>query len=284
MGKEVRFLNSVKKADGGYSVTYGADDFNKMVSCLIGCGVAPFPSKSTYSLQELTQMTEAVVGSGASLDGLKVSLSGNTIKIAEGIGFFSNGATIEVDSAGVTLSRNSTNTIYVYAAYDASLNTCDFYTKTSEPSETDTYFIIKLAKISSDGTVTDLREIARSKVGTMGRNVTKSFVVVERDVSVQTSDVYYSSGEDVIIWEESLNVAQFNLIKITGGTSWTAPKNINETAEIEDGGVFQVHYSSYGSTTYNVIYCRYSSGKLQLYVPGNTKYCAVIHNLQLELY
>lgn len=46
MGKRVLFLDSVKKDDGSYNITYGTDDINAIVRSLTGAGVSLFPSKS----------------------------------------------------------------------------------------------------------------------------------------------------------------------------------------------------------------------------------------------
>lgn len=277
MGKEVRFLSSVKNSDGSYNVKYGVDDFNKMVSCLIGSGVAPFPSKDTYTTDELNMMTESVISSGASLGGLKASLAENVISIAQGIGFFSNGATIEVDSEGVTLDYTAADMVYVYAAYDANLNICDFYARDTEPAETDNYFIIKLAQISIEGKVTDVRSFAVSKVGTLGRNVPVVIDMYDGDAGVAG---YISPGGSIILHD--FDISRFNVVHIKG-TPYSDYADsidyygIHNSSYVFDsaipleylysGGTVTIYNWSPNSNSRYVLYVRCRNGKVELYCP-----------------
>ncbi|MBE7024242.1 MAG: hypothetical protein E7412_07250, partial [Ruminococcaceae bacterium] len=86
------------------NVSYGTDDINNITRRLVGAGVAPFPAKDSYSTSDLNLLTEAVAASGVMLDGCKCSLlcngDTNEISVAQGIVYFDNGATLEVDSEG----------------------------------------------------------------------------------------------------------------------------------------------------------------------------------------
>lgn len=201
MGKKVYFLDSVEQSDGSYDNTYGVDDVNAIVSNLVGAGVAPFPSGDTYDVSELNSLTSALVAEGTSLDGLKVSFADNKIHIAQGIGYFENGATIVVDSDGEELDYNVAETLYVYAEYNQALNTCGFHTSESEPVSSTGIYVLILATIAADGTVTDKRVIAQSKVATLGRNV-------PLQLWKQTEGKTYRAG-DVIV-EAEIDVSRFN--------------------------------------------------------------------------
>ena len=197
MGKKVYFLDSVKQSDGNYDNTYGVDDVNAIVSNLVGAGVAPFPSGDTYDVSELNSLTSALVAEGTSLDGLKVSFAENKIHIAQGIGYFENGATIVVDSDGEELDYTVAETLYVYAEYNQALNTCGFRASESEPSKGTGIYTLMLATIAADGTVTDKRVFAQSKVATWGKNIFLMLYEVTADLTTKVGDVYYDEKIDL---------------------------------------------------------------------------------------
>lgn len=192
MVKKVYFLDSVEQSDGSYDNAYGVDDVNAIVSNLVGAGVAPFPSGDTYSVSELNSLTSALVAEGTSLDGLKVSLAEGKIHVAQGIGYFENGATIVVDADGEELDYKVAETLYVYAEYNQALNTCGFCVSESEPVSSTGIYVLILATIVADGTVTDKRVFAQSKVATLGKNA-------YFDVFTPTKDTTYSAGETICI-------------------------------------------------------------------------------------
>ena len=77
---------------------YGTEDVNNITKNLVGAGIAPFPTKDTYTAEDLNGLTSALVGSGTSLDGCKCTVSGTTVTVAPGIIYFSNGVVMTVDS------------------------------------------------------------------------------------------------------------------------------------------------------------------------------------------
>lgn len=291
MGKKVYFLDSVKKSDGTYDNTYGVDDINSIVSNLVGAGVAPFPSNNTYDVSELNSLTNALVTAGTSLDGLKVIFSDNKIYIYQGIGYFENGATIVVDSDGEELDYNVAEILYVYAEYNQALNMCGFYTSETLPTSSTGIYVIILATIAADGTVTDKRHIAQSKIATMGRNECRSYTIVDK---VDGYNNYYSStGEEVIVWEEALDIRRFNLIQVkfqysSAGSSlngWGSDVDI----EITNGGLATntIYYRSKSSSLSYQLMIRDRDGKLQIYVPAWTSspvYECNIYSLYLNIY
>lgn len=294
MGKKVYFLDSVKQSDGSYDNTYGVDDINAIVSNLVGAGVAPFPSGDTYDVSELNSLTNALVAEGTSLDGLKVSFADNKIHIAQGIGYFENGTTIVVDSDGEKLDYNVAETLYVYAEYNRALNTCGFYTSQSKPAPSTGIYVLVLATITADGTVTDKRVIAQSKVATLGRNECRRYAIVDRDTSDTTNDTYCAPvGEALVIWEQMVDISRFNLVLVKCKATWNGSTAdgwaANREIEIEEGvfpntSVFVKYWDS--SRNYSLM-LRYNDGKLQLYIPasesGYTHYM-MIHSLCLNIY
>lgn len=213
MGKKVYFLDSVEQSDGSYDNTYGVDDVNAIVSNLVGAGIAPFPSGDTYDVSELNSLTSAIVAEGTSLDGLKVSFADNKIHIAQGIGYFENGATIVVDSDGEELDYNVAETLYVYAEYNQALNTCGFHTSESEPVANTGIYVLILATIAVDGTVTDKRVIAQSRVATLGRNVefeVPNIFVPTTAANNNNSAMYLY--KDTVLWEDDFDLTRFNYV------------------------------------------------------------------------
>lgn len=179
MGKKVLFLDSVLQDDGSYSPVYSAADINQITKNITGGGIAPFVSDSTYSTTELNSLTQAIVQSGTSLDGLKVTYNaeGQKINIAQGICFFDNGASMSVDSEGVSLPYTAANITYVYAKYDEALNTCDFYADTTAPPASDAsagIYVVKLATVGADGAVEDLRTLSKIKVASDAPHTTET--------------------------------------------------------------------------------------------------------------
>ena len=151
------------------NVSYGTDDINGIVACLVGAGIAPFVSKTSYSTSAFNALTAAVVGSGTSLGGCKCTRSGSAVKVAQGIIYFENGVTMQVDANGYTVTPAADTAGYIYAYFNTSLQTADILFGTALPT---TGHCVKLAQISADGTLTDCRTFARSKAATFGKNTT----------------------------------------------------------------------------------------------------------------
>ena len=286
MGKKVYFLDSVKQSDGSYDNTYGVDDVNAIVSNLVGAGVAPFPSGDTYDVSELNSLTSALVAEGTSLDGLKVSFADNKIHIAQGIGYFENGATIVVDTVGEELDYNVAETLYVYAQYNQALNTCGFCTSESKPASSTGIYVLILATIAADGVVTDKRVIAQSKIATLGRNECRKYVAFDNSDATQYVG---NATTDTVIWEQEIDISKFNYIILTGMKN--SSTYINYTKNIEDGTPFnaEVYYRYQNTYWYYSLWIRYIDGKLQLYIPKknpdfHNNYCMYIISLTLQIY
>lgn len=271
MGKKVYFLDSVEQSDGSYDNTYGVNDVNAIVSNLVGAGVAPFPSGDTYDVSELNSLTSALVAEGVSLNGLKVSFADNKIHIAQGIGYFENGATIVVDSAGEELDYNVAETLYVYAEYNQALNTCGLYTSESEPVSSTGIYVLVLATIAANGKVTDKRVIAQSKVATLGKNIVRNVIIeLSKDsfgyAHYDTGDIVYEFNE--LTW---LELSKYNTMRISGYA--TAIKSIEKEIKLEtlfnseSKEIIIAKVNTSSTVDDSAIALRFINGKLQLYVP-----------------
>ncbi len=176
--------------------TYGAEDINSITQRLTGSGVSPFLTKDTYNPEDLNSLTKELVEAGTSINGLKVTLENGIAKIGKGIGFFSSGATVEVDDDGTEVEIIAEKTNYIYAEHNEETNIISFMSSPTKPSDTEYVHPILLAKISSKGVLTDLRTHAKSKFVTAGRNnvkkITLSNVTFKNDDTIYTPDFDYS--------------------------------------------------------------------------------------------
>lgn len=269
MGKKVLFLDSVEKGDGSYNVAYGTDDINAIVRSLTGAGVSIFPSGETFNVSDLNSITEAMVSAGVSFDGLRVSLSDGKIHIAPGIGFFENGAIITVDADGVELEYKVAENVYVYAEYDKTLNICDFHTSEEAPTEAEGVFRIMLAVIEADGTITDQRTIARSKVASMGKNVEIEISALKESNSIMESKParVFSAGD--ILWQGELNLSQFNYIISNFNYYYGEFKTnlkISKVDNLEQGPI--TLFSKVNNTKLPKLYLKAEGGSVRLCAEG----------------
>ncbi len=191
------FFDSVQGADGSYSPTYGASDLNDAISNLVGAGVAPFLSKSSYSTADLNDFTKALVIPGVNFNGLKVSydVQTQTAAIGQGVGYFSNGATVVVDSEGISVSAALPATgryIFIYCLYDENLNTCSFLCSPTYPKTTNGQYTLMLGELNSVGEVKDIRSFARMKVASDAPHVRQEFTVTIPSSSAEAGTVLAS--------------------------------------------------------------------------------------------
>lgn len=157
---------------------YGTDDINNITKNLVGGGVAPFPTKDSYSLSDLNSLTSALVESGVCCDGLRCSISGGSVTVSEGILYFENGVCLTVDEEGYEIEITSETKGYVCAHFDDASQEADIKFCTDIPQSG---FYVLLAEISADGIVSDKRNFARSKVGTLGTNCSVLFIPTEEN-------------------------------------------------------------------------------------------------------
>lgn len=151
---------------------YGTDDINNITKNLVGGGIAPFPTKDSYSISDLNSLSSAVVESGVCRDGFKCSLSGNVVTIAEGVLYFENGVCLTVDEGGYEVEVMPSTAGYICAHFDDEKQEAEIIFCTQLPS---IGFNVMLAEISAEGVISDKRVFARSKIGTLGTNSKVTF-------------------------------------------------------------------------------------------------------------
>ena len=141
----------------------GAEDLNKLTNLFVTGGVADtFENGMPYSVSVLNNVVYANAGSGIvpeTVDTLKVTLDGNCATIAPGTAFFDDGTVMVIETAEnvyITLGKVQ----YIALKSSVSENRAYIICTENEPSEN----VVLLAKISEDGTVTDLRKYAKGKV------------------------------------------------------------------------------------------------------------------------
>ncbi len=181
--------------------TYGAEDINSISQRITGSGVSPFLTKDIYNPADLNSLTRELVEAGTSTDGLKLTKENGKVKINKGIGFFSSGATIEVDDEGVELDIVSGETNYIFAEHNEETNIISFKNSSERPEETTYIHPILLGKISMSGVLSDLRTYARSKILTTGRNNVKI---------ISLSDI--TRGDDKTIYTPDFDYSEYNYV------------------------------------------------------------------------
>jgi len=193
-------------------VLYGTDDINNITGGLVGAGIAPFTAKDSYSVSDLNAMTEAVVGAGVQLEGCKCTVSGIgspnlKVSVAQGIIFFDSGVRMEVDSEGYDFSIPSNQEGYVFAHFSPSLQKADIFFENEVRDDGET---VLLAKILQNGCVEDRREYARSKIGTLGRNIIYKAELEKLQTPVDHEEKYIvmkTVGVDVMRFNYAVLVA-----------------------------------------------------------------------------
>ncbi|MDO4618443.1 MAG: hypothetical protein Q4B31_02855 [Clostridia bacterium] len=153
---------------------YGADDVSKAFSNLLTSGVLPYAERETVA-QSLNAMTQEVISDGVTgYDGMEVTWKNGIITIGSGTAYFDSGVAVMVDSDGCTLECGENEEGYVYFLYTEELNLVAPKFTAALP-EGD---VIPLAKIDADGTVTDMRKYAMSKIMLNTKNSYIDFHIV----------------------------------------------------------------------------------------------------------
>lgn len=166
------------------STVYGPEDINDITRDLTGAGIAPFVSKDSYNVSDLNVLTSALVESGVQLDGCRCTVYNPgavdmTVTVAQGIIFFQSGVRLTVDEQGYTIAVTPNTAGYIYAHYSPSLQKADIVFGTDFPADGE---YVVLAEVLADGSVADKRTYAKSKVATIGKNVSfkRNFVAMDK--------------------------------------------------------------------------------------------------------
>lgn len=185
--------------------TYTADDVNKAFSRLTTQGVSLF-SDTGQPLADLNTATANLVGSGVelyNLDACKVIKTGaDAYKVMPGTAFMPQGQAITVDAEGYsfTASEGTAYSVIMFAAANTGVITAR---AGDLPSNS-----ILLATISADGTVTDRRTYAKTKVAPATANIviekqTGQFSMNRTDYESVNVDVGYSAFSYVRLWYDA---------------------------------------------------------------------------------
>ncbi len=142
----------------------GAEDLNNLAKRFVTEGVADiFKNGLPHNISNLNSIVTANATEGVVPDtdnSLKVYVSGSNILISPGTAFFPDGTTMTVDSDGITLPYTKGTSQYVYLISDRSTNSC--FAMTSRDVRVGNLLV--LAKVETDGTVTDKRQYAKGKI------------------------------------------------------------------------------------------------------------------------
>ncbi len=238
------------------NIRYGTDDINDITRSLVGAGVAPFLSKDTYTVSKLNALTEALVERGVQLDGCKCSIetigNKNIIKVGQGIIFFENGTRLTVDSDGYQIETDFNEPGYVFAVYSAALQTAEIVFGPQLPD--DRGIAVSLAEVTEKNEIKDKREIARSKIGTFGRNVSFETTIPPVTFDPKTAKPYLRPGRYALA-KVDVDLSRFNLVYI-------------KEIDADSGGIFDLKenkflISAYGSG--NAVYGHFDTNTIYMF-------------------
>lgn len=149
----------------GYKVNFtenqsiSAEDLNAIAADFSDEGTS-FSDGKLYGVSDLNAISKAIITKGVS-DGCDVKLkTSTTVFISQGTAFFGDGKKMEIDSSGITLTRASkSKKNYVWLSNDdVTGNVCAKCTTTAPAGD-----CVKLAEISTGGTVTKTKDLALMK-------------------------------------------------------------------------------------------------------------------------
>ena len=202
---------------------YSAEDVNIALSQFVTSGIEdPFEDGVPYNATKLNDITYAVSSAGvipSTNTSCKCSVDSekNTVHIAAGTAFFSDGKRITFDTDGETLAYETGVKNYVYLKSVPSENRCYPICGSEQPSG-DT---VMLAEISADGVLTDKRTYARGKLPGYQSNVD---VLMKIDDTI-TLNQTVSGGRDYTAKEYIIHLGTNNyttLLFVQDDTSYPA--------------------------------------------------------------
>lgn len=152
--------------------SYDASDVSHAFSRLTTEGVLAYPKTETVAAA-LNALTAEVATEGVGEYGaMAVTVTDTTVTASEGTAFFKSGVAVEIDSDGMEAERPE-GECYVALIYEEARNRVVLYAGSEEASGD----FVPLAKIGGDGTVTDMRKYARTKLIPNSANVLYEFSV-----------------------------------------------------------------------------------------------------------
>ena len=242
---------------------YGTEDINNITRNLTGAGVAPFVSKASYNVSDLNLMTSALVTAGVQLEGCRctveeIKADSISVKVAQGIVFFDCGVCITVDESGYLLDIPKNTKGYVYASYSPSLQNGDITFGAMLPADGE---YVVLAEVMVNGRLIDSRVFARSKIATLGKNVSykTSFTGLETPVLYREGT---ERNEYIVEKVEGVDIEKFNYVQIANGGSYVLEKNLVNLKSYNmlffDLKENKIVYGIDGGTPWNASYFMYS--------------------------
>lgn len=235
------------------NTSYGTEDINDIARSLVGAGIAPFVSKNSYTVSDINALTKALAGSGVQLNGCKcsctVSSGTRRITVNEGIMFFENGVRLEVDSSGYSLSTQATAPGYVYGYFDEALQIGQILFSKEVPKSG---CVVELAYIDSSNNVSDRRLFARSKIGTLGSNITLELDFIPKSY-MDGDEPYATTTVNAVVHSRyslgtvNVDLSKFNYVLII----MSGAKEVAAAFSLEKGLLFGDWYYN-GSVTYGL--------------------------------
>lgn len=237
------------------NVLYGPEDVNEVVADLVGAGVAPFISKDSYTPEDLNSLTAAVVSSGTQLEGCKVSrVSETVVSVAPGIIYFGNGLRLKVTEAhSIIVPENQA--VIIYASFDDSTGIAELTYSTLTITKSDNN--IPLATISADGTITDVRVFAESKVATLGSNAV--YTIPSNKISYYSFDTVPNYKNYRLICKidlNDINIERYNYLNYLGYSSDYdfELENLYDLKKSEEKNLFANSFASILRDANNIIF------------------------------
>ncbi|MBQ3118164.1 MAG: hypothetical protein IJC10_00165 [Clostridia bacterium] len=247
---------------------YGANDINAITKRLVTSGVEDsFTDGVAYNASRFNDAGKLLYTSGAvpeSYLSLKVEDAGDgKILINPGKAFFDDGAVIEIEAGGETLSYVSGSKNYVYLKNDLiNTNRCYPCCTVAEP-EGD---YVLLAEISEYGAITDKRTYAKGKLPGY-QSVAENVMRIQGSISVtSTGSGYYTGSRTFDIGNNTFEYILTYVKRADGGVSGQTLPCL---------GIYDIKESSYLSFYCNNI--NNSSGELY-----NASVC--VHSLYIRDY
>ena len=180
------------------NATYDAEDVNAITRRLVTSGVAEdftfsFTDGKPYNMSSFNEAGKLLYTSGAvpeSYASLKVSkVSDEEILINPGMAFFDDGAVIEIEAGGQTLSYVSGVKNYVYLKNELNdKNICYPYCGIDAPSGD----CVLLAEIDENGVISDKRTYARGKLPGY-QSVSGEIMVIDERITHTPTGTGFSS-------------------------------------------------------------------------------------------
>lgn len=183
---------------------YTAQDVNNVFSCLTSAGVVFADTGNTLSDLNTAVAEATDEGVLADASSCRVVCEDGVYKISPGACFMADGSVIIFDAEGEEISVSEGVKNYVYLERNRPANSIDVVVTTVAGGENS----VPLAEISEDGTISDTRKYAHSKVMLGVADTLKSFT---REFTQCT----YDSSETITV---DIGTGGFSYIIIWGGT------------------------------------------------------------------